>query len=56
MWLEFYQINNIQKDIDFICIGRFQKFKGLEKIWQIGTTYKKYFRKTVTGDKKSFSL
>jgi glycosyltransferase involved in cell wall biosynthesis len=33
--LEFYQINNIEKDIDFICIGRFQKFKGLEKIWQI---------------------
>ena len=33
--LESYQINNIEKDIDFICIGRFQKFKGLEKIWQI---------------------
>ncbi len=33
--LELYQINNLEKDIDFICIGRFQKFKGLEKIWQI---------------------
>jgi predicted nucleotidyltransferase len=30
---DLYQIYNLKKDIDFICIGRFQKFKGLEKIW-----------------------
>jgi glycosyltransferase involved in cell wall biosynthesis len=33
--LDLYQIYNLKKDIDFICIGRFQKFKGLEKIWQL---------------------
>jgi len=33
--LDLYQIYNLKKDIDFICIGRYQKFKGLEKIWSI---------------------
>jgi len=33
--LDLSQIYNLKKDIDFICIGRFQKFKGLEKIWPI---------------------
>jgi len=26
---------NIQRDLDFLCVGRFEKFDGLEKIWTI---------------------
>jgi glycosyltransferase involved in cell wall biosynthesis len=33
--LDLCHIYNLKKDIDFICIGRYQKFKGLEKIWSI---------------------
>ena len=33
--LDLYQIHNLEKEIDFICIGKFQKFKGLERIWQL---------------------
>ena len=27
--------NNKHKDIDFLCVGRITKFKGLEKIWEL---------------------
>jgi hypothetical protein len=33
--LDLYQIHNLEKEIDFICIDRFQKFKGLERIWRL---------------------
>jgi glycosyltransferase involved in cell wall biosynthesis len=26
---------NFQKDIDFLCVGRFEKFHGIEDIWKI---------------------
>jgi hypothetical protein len=27
--------NTKAKDIDFLCVGRIDKFEGLEKIWEL---------------------
>jgi glycosyltransferase involved in cell wall biosynthesis len=34
--VDYYIVNsNGDKDIDFLCVGRFEKFDGIEKIWNI---------------------